>query len=79
MIKTGDELLCTDGNDCYVAGRTYIVGKFVSGKYFELLTGCNDDRWYVTMDDEGIRVCFSAITNDYCDAWFTKVENPNYA
>lgn len=79
MINTGDQLLCTDGNDYYVAGKTYVVGRSVNGKHFELLTECNDDRWYVVMDDEGIRVCFDAMKTDHKDALFIKVEDFNRA
>lgn len=79
MIKTGDKLLCTGGNDCYVEGNTYTVGEFVNGKYFELMTGCNDEHWYATIDDEGIHVHFNSLKDDSSDAWFNEVEQKNCA
>lgn len=73
MIKRGDKLICTNGNVCYAEGETYTVGEFVNGKYFELMTGCNDEHWYATVDDRGIYVHFNAIENEHSDAWFAQV------
>ncbi len=75
MISTGDQLLCTAGNTFYSAGNTYIVGEFVNEKYFQLLTGYNDEHWYATLNDEKVYVHFDSITAVYSDAWFDKMNN----
>lgn len=74
MIDVDDQLLCVSGNEFYTKGDVYIVGNFVNDKYFELLTGCNDEHWYATEDKRGIKVCFNTKYNDLDDAWFCKVE-----
>ncbi len=79
MIKTGDRLLCINGNACYIEGETYTVGEFVNQKYFELMTGHNDEHWYATMDDGGIHVRFDSLQNDCSDAWFHELESKQYA
>ena len=75
MIKTGDKLLCTNGNACYVTGEVYTVGKFVNGKYFELMTGSSEEYWYATIDNDGIHVRFNSMEDEYSDAWFSKVDS----
>lgn len=79
MINTGDKLLCMVGNACYATGKTYTVGKFVNSKFFELMTGCNDEHWYATSNDEGIYVRFNSSEGEYTDAEFHKLENRNCA
>lgn len=79
MIKSGDKLLCTGGNVCYAKGEIYTVGEFVNGKYFELMTGCNDEHWYATIDDQGIRVHFDSIDDTHSDAWFSKLAKQSCA
>ncbi|WP_327193284.1 hypothetical protein [Psychrobacter sp. PL15] len=79
MINTGDKLLCRIGNNCYLEGETYIVGKFVNGRYFELMTGSNNDHWYATMNNEGIYVRFNAMRDEFSDAWFDKINNQHYS
>lgn len=76
MLKTGDKLLCTNGNVYYAAGETYTVGDFIHGNYFELMTGYNGECWYVAKDVEGIYVRFESTEDgyDYSDAWFTEME-----
>lgn len=73
MPKTGDELICMGGNTCYTAGETYIVGRIVSEKYFEIMTGSSDDRWYATIDEQGIYVRFNHMQDLVSDAWFSKL------
>lgn len=75
MIKTGDKLLCTNGNACYVAGEVYTVGSFVNEKYFELMTGSSEEYWYATIDNDGIRVRFNSTEDQYSDACFSKVDS----
>ncbi len=79
MIKSGDKLLCTDGNLSYAEGEIYTVGEFVNGKYFELMTGCNDECWYASVDEQGIRVRFDSIEHSQNDAWFAKIRNQDCA
>ena len=74
MIQVNDKLLCVSGNEFYTEGNVYTVGNFVNDKYFQLLTGCNDEHWYATVDKEGIRVRFNTKYNEFDDAWFYKVE-----
>ncbi|SNT70938.1 hypothetical protein [Psychrobacter sp. LV10R520-6] len=78
MMRTGDKLICTGGNVCYIQGETYTVGKLVNEKYFELMTGSTDEHWYVTKDDEGIYVRFSSMKDEYSDAWFIQVGSRSY-
>lgn len=73
MINTGDKLLCTHGNDIYSEGSTYTVGRIINDRYFQLLTGCNDDHWYATLNDQGIYVGFNIMKDKQCDAWFDEV------
>lgn len=79
MINTGDKLLCTDGNACYAAGKTYTVGDFVNSELFELMTGCNDEHWYATISNEGIHVRFDPIAGVCNNAKFHKVETRSCA
>lgn len=79
MINTGDKLLCTAGNTFYSKGNTYIVGDFVNDKYFELLTGYNDEHWYATINDEKIYVGFDSVTTVYSGAWFDKLSHKKSA
>lgn len=74
MINTGDKLLCTSGNICYVEGEIYTVGKFVNDKFFEIMTGANEDRWYASNDNDGIHVCFNSMKDSIKDAWFDEVD-----
>lgn len=79
MINTGDKLLCTAGNTFYAAGNTYVVGDFVNEKYFQLLTGYNDEHWYATLNDEKIYVHFDSAATVYDDAWFDRMNNKRSA
>ncbi len=79
MIHTGDKLLCTHGNGVYQEGHIYTVGRMVSDRHFQLLTGYNDDHWYATFDDNGIHVRFDAMKTQYSDAWFDKVYDEDMA
>lgn len=79
MINTGDELLCTAGNTFYSAGQTYVVGAFVNDKYFQLLTGYNDEHWYATINNEKVYVSFDSATTVYNDAWFDRLSNKKRA
>ena len=74
MIEIYDQLLCISGNKFYTKGSFYTVGAFVNDKYFQIMTGCNDEHWYATVDREGIRVCFDTEYNELNDAWFCKVD-----
>lgn len=73
MINTDDKLLCVRGNDFYAEGEIYTVGRIVNNKYFQLLTGNNEDHWYATLDDQGIYVSFDSITAKNSKAWFDKI------
>lgn len=73
MINTDDELLCTKGNGLYVEGEIYTVGRIVSSKYFQVLTGNHDDHWYATLDDDGIYVSFDSMTGNSSKAWFNHI------
>ncbi|MER1972849.1 MAG: hypothetical protein ABS880_03700 [Psychrobacter alimentarius] len=73
MINTDDKLLCIRGNDFYSEGGIYTVGRIVNNKYFQLLTGNNEDHWYATLDDQGIYVSFDSITAKNSKAWFDKI------
>ncbi|WP_040642605.1 hypothetical protein [Psychrobacter aquaticus] len=72
-IKTNDKLLCIRGNDFYLEGEIYTVGRIVNNRYFQLLTGNNDDHWYATLDDEGIYVSFDSTTAKNSKAWFDRI------
>ena len=73
MINTDDKLICIQGNDFYSEGKIYTVGRIVNNKYFQLLTGNNDDHWYATLDDEGIYVSFDSMSAADNKAWFDKI------
>ena len=75
MIKSGDRLICTKGNDLYTEGRFYTVGEFVNDKYFQLLTGCNGELWYASINDKGICVPFNIMESGYGDAWFAEINH----
>lgn len=80
MINTGDKLICTSGNDCYVQGEIYTVGEFMNDKCFKLMTGSNDEYWYASIDKEGVHVRFrfNFIKDKYSDARFGRIENKNW-
>ena len=73
MINTDDKLICIQGNEFYAEGEIYTVGRIVNNKYFQLLTGSNDDHWYATLDDEGIYVSFDSMSPKDNKAWFDKI------
>lgn len=79
MINTGDKLLCTQGNDFYLEGKIYTVGRIVNNKYFQVSTGSNDDHWYATLDDNGIYVSFDSMTAKSSKAWFDQVSDKDSA
>lgn len=72
MINTGDELVCTDGNNCYVEGEVYTVGDFINERFFEIMTGNNNERWYATKDSKGIYIPFDANKKI---AWFDELKH----
>ena len=78
-MNTGDKLICTDGNTCYVEGEVYTVGDFVNDKFFKIKTGFNNEYWYATKDIEGIYVRFNSIKDKVSDAWFDELEHQAYA
>ena len=73
MINTDDKLICIQGNDFYSEGKIYTVGRIVNNKYFQVLTGNNNDHWYATLDDEGIYVSFDSMSPKDNKAWFDKL------
>ncbi|MBH0096646.1 hypothetical protein I6E61_09645 [Psychrobacter sp. NZS113] len=73
MISTNDKLICIKGNDVYLEGEVYTVGRIVNDKYFQLMTGSNDDHWYATLDNEGICVSFDSIVAEGNKARFDKI------
>ncbi|OXL23028.1 MULTISPECIES: hypothetical protein [unclassified Psychrobacter] len=73
MINTGDKLKCIQGNDVYLEGEVYTVGRIVNNKYFQILTSSNDDHWYATLDNEGIYVSFDSNTAQDNKARFDKL------
>lgn len=75
MINTGDKLICTGGNTCYEEGEIYTVGEFVNERFFEIMTGSNDEYWYATSDGEGIYVRFNSMKDKLSDAWFNVIEH----
>ena len=75
MINTGDKLICTKGNHFYVEGDTYTVGRFVNDKYFEVMPGKNEERWYASITENGVYVSFEDIPFDYSNAWFETVQD----
>ena len=75
MINTGDKLICTKGNHFYVEGDTYTVGRFVNDKYFEVMTGKNEERWYASITENGVYVSFEDMPFDYSNAWFETVQD----
>lgn len=70
MIKSGDKLKCTCGNDFFVEGSVYTVGNIISDKFFQINVGANDEHWYATKDSEGIYVRFDAEDHLVNDAFF---------
>lgn len=70
MLVTGDKLICVTGNSYYEEGETYIVGRFVNDKFFELMTGYDNERWYASVDASGIKVQFEHIFTDHDVARF---------
>lgn len=79
MINTGDKLVCTQGNDFYLEGETYTVGRIVNNKYFQVLTDNNDDHWYATLDNDGIYVSFDSMTAKSSKAWFDEIHDESGA
>ena len=79
MIKTGDKLICTSGNDFYSVGNVYTVGDFVNDKFFEIATGCNDECWYATRDSSGISIYFDTMQAKMENAYFDKLNSQIYA
>lgn len=79
MIRTGDKLICTSGNDFYSAGNVYTVGNFVNDKFFEIPTGCNDECWYASRDSSGIYIHFETMQTKMKGAYFDKLNNQVYA
>lgn len=75
MIKTGDKLICTSGNDFYSAGDVYTVGDYVNEKFFEVATGCNDEHWYATRDSSGIAIHFETLSTKVENAYFDQLNN----
>ena len=73
MINTNDKLICTQGNNVYSEGEVYTVGRIINDKYFQLMTGSNDDHWYATSDNEGIFVSFESTIVDGNKARFDKI------
>ena len=71
MVNTGDELICTDGNNCYVEGYICTIGNFINERFFEVMTGNNKECWYARKDNEGIYVAFDAFKRV---VWFDKLE-----
>ncbi|WP_413520736.1 hypothetical protein [Psychrobacter glacincola] len=67
------------GNAFYTAGHIYTVGNFINERYFELMTGINDECWYSEVDEEGIHVSFKDIADEYQNAWFDKIEKKKRA
>ncbi|TXD97650.1 hypothetical protein ES754_01285 [Psychrobacter frigidicola] len=67
MISTGDNLLCIFGNDFYVEGGVYTVGDYINSKFFEVMTGDNDECWYAKAEcaSDCINIRFNSI-NDAC-------------
>ena len=73
-IYTDDKLLCIQGNDIYLEGEIYTVGRIVNDKYFQLLTSDNDDHWYATYDEQGIHVSFdTTVSTTPNKAFFDKI------
>ncbi|MBB3105560.1 hypothetical protein FHS24_000051 [Psychrobacter luti] len=73
MINTDDKLICIKGNAFYSKGEIYTVGRIVNNKYFQVLTGNNNDHWYATLDDEGIYISFDSMSPKDNKAWFDKI------
>lgn len=79
MVCTGDKLICTDGNTCFVEGQVYTVGNIINNIFFEINIGSDGEHWYATEDNDGIYVRFNAMQNKVCDARFVKIERQAYA
>ena len=71
MIKSGDRLKCTSGNDFFSEGTIYTVGSIINEKFFRIDIGANDEHWYATKDSEGIYVRFDLENHLVNDAWFS--------
>ena len=56
-------------------GDTYTVGRFVNDKYFEVMTGKNEERWYASITENGVYVSFDDTPFDYSNAWFETVQD----
>lgn len=69
MIKSGDQLKCTSGND-FSEGSIYTVGNIINEKFFQINIGLGDEHWYATKDSEGIYVRFDLENHLVNDAWF---------
>lgn len=74
MVFTGDELICTEVNDCFVEGQVYTVGNVINDKYFEINVGTDGEHWYATEDHDGIYVRFNVMKNKVYDARFAKMK-----
>ncbi|WP_296237545.1 hypothetical protein [Psychrobacter sp. UBA5136] len=74
MINTDDKLICIQGNQFYTEGEIYTVGRIVNNKYFQILTGDNNNHWYATLDDKGIYVSFDSMSAKDNKAWFDKID-----
>lgn len=70
MIKSGDRLKCTCGNDFFIEGLVYTVGGIVSDKMFQINMSDNDEHWYGIIDSEGIYVRFDETKDLISDAFF---------
>ncbi|MGP5209412.1 hypothetical protein [Psychrobacter alimentarius] len=70
MIKSGDQLKCTSGNDFFSEGSIYTVGNIINEKFFQINIGLGDEHWYATKDSEGIYVRFDLDSHLVNDAWF---------
>lgn len=75
MIKSGDKLKCTCGNDFFLEGVIYTVGSIINEKFFQIDVGQNDECWYATKDSEGIYVRFNAENHLVNDAWFSLIQH----
>ena len=78
MVNTGDKLICTAGNTCFVEGQVYAVGNIINNNLFEINIGSDGEHWYASEDNDGIHVRFNAIKSKVCDAQFAKIEGLSY-
>ena len=72
MINTGDQLMCTNGNNFFAEGQIYTVGDIINERFFEIDIG-NGDYWYATRDNNGIYVRFNSSEDKISSAHFVKV------